>query len=254
MNKHKTTKECRDLTGIETTDLVKLCKNGDVDYYIVPESKNKYRINIDSLMEYLSNNNVPSGAFRNIKLGTYTLIGEYDHQYAINNDTGEVVNFDNGRILTPKPNRKEDNHNGKVYYQVFLMKNGTKIPKLVHRLALEAGLLPNNRGCDNVHHINGKTEDNRSSNLLPTFSGKEHNTLDKLRKDKTKKKEYMRMVKEIKKLNSEELFKIPHPDYPSDEHINYFMFLNKKGYQAYKQGKVIPLDSIRRESMEKVER
>ena len=64
----------------------------------------------------------------------------------------------------------------------------------------------------------------------------------------------MRMVKEIKKLNSEEWFKIPHPDYPSDENTNYFMFLSKKGYTAYKQGKEIPLDSIRCESMEKVER
>lgn len=66
MNKYKTTKECRDLTGIETPDLVKLCKDGNVDYYTVPESKYKYRINIDSLMECLNNNNVPSGAFRNL--------------------------------------------------------------------------------------------------------------------------------------------------------------------------------------------
>lgn len=252
MNKYKTTKECRDLTGIETPDLVKLCKDGNVDYYTVPESKYKYRINVDSLMQYLNNNNVPSGAFRNITLGTYTLVGGYDHQYAINNDTGEIVNFDNGRILTPSPNRTEDNHNGKVYYQVALMKDGKRILKLIHRLELEAGLLPNNRGCDNVHHINGKSEDNRPSNLLPTFSGEEHSTLDRLRKDKTKKKEYMRMIKEIKKLNSEELFKIPHPDYPSDEHTNYFMLLNKKGYQTYKQGKEIPLDSIRCESMETI--
>lgn len=254
MNKYKTTKECRDLTGVEAPDLIKLCKGSNVDYYVVPESKYKYRINIDSLMVYLNNNNVPSGAFRNIKLGTYTLIGGYDYQYAVNNDTGEAVNFNNGRILTLSPNRTEDNHNGKVYFQVFLMKDGKKIPKLAHRLLLEAGLLPNNRNCDNVHHIDGNTANNRPSNLLPTFSGTEHNTLDRLRRDKTKRKEYMRMVNEIRKLNSEERFKIPHPDYPSDEHTNYFMFLNKKGYQAYKQGKAIPLDSIRCESTEKVER
>lgn len=249
MKKYKTTKECRNLTGIETPDLVKLCKDGNVDYYTVPESKYKYRINIDSLMEYINNNDVPKGAFRNIPMGTYTLVNGYDHKYAINNETGEVVNFDNGGVLTPSPNKVD----GNVYYQVFPVKDGKRQSKLVHRFIMEAGLLPNNRGCDNVHHINGKTEDNRPSNLLPTFSGEEHNTLDRLRKDKTKKKEYMRMVKEIKRLNSEEWFKIPHPDYLSDENTNYFMFLNKKGYTAYKQGKEIPLDSIRCESMEKVE-
>ena len=248
MDNYKTTKECRALTGIETPDLVKLCKEGSVDYYIVPKSKYKYRINVDSLTEYMKHTDVPIGAFRNIKIGTYTLVSGYDHKYAINNDTGEVVNFDNGGVLTPSPNKAD----GNIYYQVSPIKDGERQPKLVHRFILEAGLLPNNRGCDNVHHINGKAEDNRPSNLLPTFSGKEHSTLDKLRKDKTKKKEYMRMVKEIKKLNSEEWFKIPHPDYPSDEHTNYFMFLNKKGYQAYKQGKEIRLDSIRCESMETI--
>lgn len=58
------------------------------------------------------------------------------------------------------------------------------------------------------------------------------------------------MLKRIKKLNGEEWFKILHPDYKSDEQTNYYMFLSKKGYQAYKQGKGIPLDSIKCESAE----
>ena len=56
------------------------------------------------------------------------------------------------------------------------------------------------------------------------------------------------------KLNKEEWVKIPHPDYQSDGYADYFMFLSKKGYQAYKQGKEIPLDSIRCETVERIER
>lgn len=252
MGEYKTTKECRNLTGIKAPTLIKFCKDGNVDYYLVPTSKYKYRINIDSLLKYMDDNNIPMGAFNDIKLGTYTLIGGYDYQYAMNNDTGDVVNFDNKRILTPYPNTTEKGHKGIPYYQVSLTKNGKRVPKLVHRLAMEAGVLPNNRNCDSVHHIDGRPENNRPSNLLPTFSGYEHDTLDKLRKDKTKKREYMRMVKKIKELNSEELFKIPHPDYQPDEHNHYYMLLNKKGYSAYMQGKEIPLDCIRRESVETV--
>ena len=252
MDLYKTTKECRNLTGIKIQNLVEFCKNNNVDYYFKPTSRDKYRININSLLKYIEDNNIPMGAFNNIKPGTYTLIGGYAHQYAANNDTGDIVDFDYKKKLTPSPNGNKEGHNGKPYYQVTLIKNGKRIFKLVHRLIMEAGILPNNRNCDNVHHINGNPEDNRPANLLPVFSGDEHDTLEKLRKDKTKKREYKKMVKRIRELNSEELFKIPHPDYPSDEYNHYFMLLNKKGYLAYKQGKEIPLDCIRRESVETV--
>ncbi len=183
-----------------------------------------------------------------IKAGTYTLVSGYDCRYAVNNDTGEAVNLDFGGVLTATPNKK-----GKCYYQIFPYKDGKRQPKLIHRFILEAGLLPNNRRCDSVHHINGQTDDNRPSNLLPVFSGREHKLLDKIRKDPSKEREYIKMIKKIRELNKEELFKIPHPDYKSDEHYNYYMFLTKDGYTAYSQGKDIPLNCIRRESAEKVE-
>lgn len=246
---YKKTNEIKDLTGIDTPDLVKLCKNGCIDYYIDKTSKHKYRINFDSLQDYLKTNKVPTGAYRNIEAGTYALLFNYDYQYAANTITGEIVNFDNGGVLTPSPNRNEDD--GTVYYQVYPIKGGKRQAKLVHQLIMEAGILPNNRGCDNVHHIDGDASNNRPGNLLPTFSGTEHKTLDRLR-DSGDKKEYMKMIKKIRKLNAEKLFVIPHPDYQSDKNNKYFMWITPKGFNAYKSGKEIPLDCIRREAVEKV--
>lgn len=248
---YKRTNEIRKLTGIATIDLVKLCHKGYVNYYIEKKSKHKYRIDFDSLQEYLKTNKVPTGAFRNIAIGTYALLGGYDHPYAVNTETGEVVNFDNGGILKPKPNRREDD--GKAYYQVFPMKNGKRQAKLVHRLILESGILPNKRGCDQVHHINGDSSDNRPVNLLPTFGDGEHNKLDYYRKNKSRK-DYKKLIAEIRKLNSEETFEIPHPDWQSDECNTYIMVLNKKGYQEYCKSGNIPLDTIRGEIVRQPEK
>lgn len=243
-SKYLTTAECRKQTGIMPKLLRKLCTNGFVDF-ITTNNRDKYRINIESLYEYINCNDVPVGAYGYIKPGNYAISTEYDLQYATNIDTGEIVDFSNGKILTQSPNAPE-NGDRKVYYQVFLMKDGVKTPVLAHRF--NGRILPNNRNCDEFHHINGNSKDNRPKNLLPVQSGEEHRKCDKLRKENPM--EYKKLISSIKKLNNGKYYKIPHPDYKDNEHFTYSLWLTEEGYKCYKQNEELLPEHILSECVE----
>lgn len=236
---YKTAKECSEAVGLTKRTISKWCQDGKLDWFT---EGNRHMINLDSLMDYMMRNNIrPRRKIGDVPPGDYALLAGYDYQYAIHKKTGTVVNLDYGNILTPQSITKKDCS----LQQVTLRKNGKREGKLVHRLYLEAGLLPNRRGCNQVHHIDGNETNNKRSNLLPVFGGAEHRALDNARKNKSKK-DYRLMINNIKKLNREKLYKIPHPDYEPDEHHIYYMWVTMPGKKAYDAGAEIPMDSIRR--------
>ena len=181
----------------------------------------------------------------------FRLIKGYDDRYAASKN--QIVNFTNGRSLEISHPRKDG------YVVVYLQKNGKSIPVYAHTLTADLF-------CENkrkvlfprvkweTHHIDvgfNHRKDMHPDKLLPVTEA-EHKELHRLWNN-GREKEYMQMVKRIKRINNEEWFKIPHPDYSSDKKIIYYMFVTKKGYLAYKKGKAIPIDTIRCESAEATE-
>lgn len=191
----------------------------------------------------------------------------YDFRYFAT-DKGRIVNVTTGEELINNP-RESDG-----YIQLTIMKDGTETYEYLHRLILAAccplkldkeysstaELLEDSRY--EIHHIHigrsGKLR-NTPDDLLLTDNhiiyyedGLEYTQHKKLHKlwDEGRKKEYWEMVREIKKRNTRELFKIPHPDYESDEKFSYYLWVDSKGKKAYDSGKDIPLKSIFRESAE----
>lgn len=133
--------------------------------------------------------------------------------------------------------------------QVKVIKNGKPVPRSVHGLITST--FPNVCKRNQIHHINGNSTDNRPCNLVRVFGGdlgKEHNQLHSLMK--SNQKEYKKMIKQIRKENSQKLYQIPHLDFEDDDMFNYFMYVTAKGYKAYKAGQEVPLDTIIRESAE----
>ena len=174
----------------------------------------------------------------------YPLFG-YDCKYFVSNKL-RVINCSNGQILTPQPH-KDNKGNETGYKQVTLRKHGENKPEKLHRLVGKTQC-PNVLGKDIFHHIKiCFPSDDKASNLLPVWKS-QHDELHKLLREK-KTAEYKEMIKYIKKENKQ-LYKIPHLDYASNEHYNYFMFVTYGGYLAYKADKELPLNSIVRESAE----
>lgn len=191
----------------------------------------------------------------------------YDFRYFAT-DKGRIINVTTGEELINNP-RESDG-----YIQLTIMKDGTETYEYLHRLILAAccplkldkkygstaELLEDSRY--EVHHIHigrsGKLK-NTPDDLLLTDNhviyyedGQEYTQHKKLHKlwDEGRKKEYWEMVREIKKRNTRELFKIPHPDFESDKKFSYYLWVDSKGKKAYDSGKDIPLTSIFRESAE----
>lgn len=191
----------------------------------------------------------------------------YDFRYFAT-DKGRIVNVTTGEELINTP-RESDG-----YIQLTIMKNGTEKSEYLHRLILAAccplkldkkysstaELLEDTRY--KVHHIHigksGKLRNTPNDLLLTDDSikyyedGQEYTQHQKLHKlwDEGKKKEYWQMVRDIKKSNERELFKIPHPDFESDEHFSYFLWVDTKGKKAFDKGKEIPITSVFKESVE----
>ncbi len=247
-----TTTEMFTATGVCSHKLNKWIENG----YIQPKAKNdkgKTLISVFDVIKYktshpIKNRNIVWDGIIPQKDEDFRLIEGYDDRYAASKK--RIVNFTSGKELEIDHERKDG------YIVVYLQKDGVSIPKYAHTITCELfcankrkALLPNVRW--ETHHDNIGIEHRKDINpddLTPVTDG-EHIELHRLW-NAGKTKEYWRMLKRIKKLNGEEWFKILHPDYKSDEQTNYYMFLSKKGYQAYKQGKGIPLDSIKCESAE----
>ena len=229
-------KECAEVVSRSGVYICNLCRQGKVDCY--KDGRGYYRVNINSLNNYIFRKTYPEATKPWIS-GTFTVLEGYDYRYAVNNDTGEIVNLDFRNILTPSPNKEKY-----PYYQVMLVKNGKPSFVLVSKIVADA-LLPNKRGCNEVHHIDGNTENNKPDNLLHTFKGYEHDTLDKLRKDPSKKREYMQMVRKIQKLNSEGVYKVLDPEFDQSGNYYYYLYLTKKGYRNFKAEKPIdPKDIV----------
>ena len=253
-DKMLTTSEIHLETEVCPRTLNKWLENG----YIQPKGQNDKGKNLISLLDVIKYETSHPIKNRDLvwdeiipqKGEDFRLIEGYDDRYAASRN--RIVNFTSGRVLgTDHP--REDG-----YVVVYLQKDGDSKPIYAHCLTAEMfcpnkrkKLFPNLKW--EMHHIEIGFEHRKDINpdkLLPVMN-EEHDELHRLWNN-GKITEYWKMIESIKKQNNEEWFKIPHPDYKSDEYSNYFIILNEKGYLAYKSGKEIPLDSIRCESMETV--
>lgn len=179
----------------------------------------------------------------------YPLFG-YDCKYFISNKC-RVINCSNGQVLTPA-HQRDSKGKETGYKQVWLMKDGQAKMEFLHRLVGKTQC-KNVLGKYDFHHIKKQIPSNdNASNLLPVWKY-QHNELHQLLK-KGKEKEYKEMVKSIKKENSQKIYKIPHPDYKSDDKYKYYLFVTAEGNIAYKSSKEIPFNCIVRESAELTER
>lgn len=191
----------------------------------------------------------------------------YDFRYFITNK-GRLFNVTTGKELINNP-RETDG-----YIQLLIKKDGKEDDEYLHRLVAAAFCPIREMEKYNsiaeflektdfeVHHIHigikGKLKNTpdcliwTNPNIKFFENGKEltqHQMLHKLWND-NRKKEYWQMVRQIRKDNARELYKIPHPDYTENKNFRFYMFLDKKGKRAYDKGKDIPLDSIFGESAE----
>ena len=239
------TTECNKKTGILTRKIRELCNDGKIEFY--KDKSGKLWINEKSLDLFLKNNSsIRQGAYGKIKphhKKSYFLIHGYDYMYATTDD-GKVVDFSTGEELSQRPNKE------KGYIQVWLMKNGKRVPKSVHSLVVKTqgdNVLEKNE----IHHIDKVKNNNKLSNLLPVWHD-EHQQLHKLLED-GKTEEYKQMIKNIRKNNRQKLYRIPHLDFESNEHFNFWMWITAEGYKLYKADKDVPFWCIAKESAERKE-
>lgn len=155
----------------------------------------------------------------------YPLFG-YDNKYFVSN-MQRVINTTNGKVLIHQPTK--DN----LYKYVRLFKNGKEKNEYLHRLIARTQC-PNALFKNEVHHITMKTPSIDKANNLLWVDRIEHVELHELLKE-NKMEEYREMIKRIKKENSQKLYKIPHPDFPSSDKHHYYLWLDAEGYKAYKK-------------------
>lgn len=252
-NNYVTSSEAYTLTKVPPKILNKWAENGYIEAIPALNNQRQKLFNICEVIKYstshpIKNRDVVWDRIEPQEDEEFKLLTGYDDRYAVSSK-GRIVNFTSGEVLEPKP--RTDG-----YICVYLQKNGVSKPQYTSNLVAKMfcpnrrlQMLPNAKW--ETHHIEIGFEHRQDTNpdkLLPVIN-EEHTELHKLWNN-GKRKEYWKMVKKIQKANKEELFKIPHPDYSSDEHTNYFMWLTKKGYTDYQIGKEIPLDCIRCESVE----
>ena len=178
----------------------------------------------------------------------YPIIG-YDCKYFISNKC-RVINATNGRLLTPQP--KVDVKGRLTGYQaVTLMQNEKPKNVSIHRLVGKTQCA-NVLNYDIFHHISQTKHNgllnNKASNILPVPNNEVHRELHRLLNKN--EKEYKKLVAKIKKDNRQRLYKIPHPDFASDDNFNYYMLLTTNGYKAYRNNQDIHFNDIAREIAE----
>lgn len=236
---------------IKRKPILKLIKENEIRAkYETGNTKIKWHINESDLIQCINQKKLLVGAYGNIPPGEYVPAYGYRCQYAVERKTGLVVDFTERCIVTPSKDER-----GYYKYKLAVMPDGYKTVPAAKFICNTLGL--NNRRCEQIHHIDGNPANNRPSNLCPAHAGKEHGTLDKMRramkKDPTNeeaREAYMAEVKRIQKLNRERHYKIPHPDYSNTDCLTYWIELNKRGYQEYKKTGNILNDCILGEIVE----
>lgn len=174
----------------------------------------------------------------------YPLFG-YDNVYFISNKA-KVINTTNGRVLTPQPHIDiKGKETG--YLTITLMQVGKAKTIFLHKLVAMTQV-DNALKKTEIHHIDCNPSNNKASNLLPVYKY-QHDELHRLL-NAEKEKEYKELVKKIKKENSQEIYKIPHPDYKEDDNFYYYMYLSKDAYKAFNKNGDIPSEGIIKESAE----
>lgn len=176
--------------------------------------------------------------------GYFPLKG-YDYMYFVTT-LGRVGNLSTGEFFDRKPTE-----NG--YIRVGLEKDGKTVLEYAHDLVARTQL-PNTRfemypyvpnGIWEVHHIHIGFEfkcQNAPEGLLWVLKS-EHLLLHRLW-DEGKKKEYWDMIEKIRKENHRRVHKIPHLDFESSDKFDYFMWVDDEGFEAYNDGKDVPITSI----------
>lgn len=233
-----------DFGCISKNAIYNLCIDSIIDCIQDKQTK-RWQINEQSLIDYLKNNDIKRegcGWIRWRQGDKFTLIRGYDYPYAFNTRTGEIANMRTGYILTPSPNKIDDNY----YLQVQPILNGIKVPRLVHKLITSE--FPNPYRRNYTHHINGNRLDNRPCNLLLVHDN-EHAKLHSLMK--TDKETYKREIARIRKENKQKLYKIPHLDWEHSDTLYYWMWVDATGYKAYINNGDVPFGSIKMEAAER---
>lgn len=235
-NEYVTVAEASQKTGYNQKQINKLKETRRIGFDHT--SDGKLLVNLKHIMQYKAAHPIKDTVWDGIDYQAgekfYMLMG-YDGKYFVS-DKGRVINASSGQVLTPQTRKKD------CYKQVTLMQNGEEKAEYLHRL-IALTQCPNVLKKDIVHHI--KLSDSaidKASNLLWVWQH-QHKELHRLLRE-NKIEEYNKMIKEIKKENKQKVFEIPHPDYKSDEHFNYFLYVNKQGYTAYKMGQDVPSECI----------
>ena len=105
-----------DFGSISKNAIYNLCIDSVIDCIQDKQTK-RWQINEQSLIDYLKNNDIKRegcGWIRWRQGDKFTLIRGYDYPYAFNTRTGEIANMRTGYILTPSPNKIDDNY----YYKL----------------------------------------------------------------------------------------------------------------------------------------
>jgi len=234
---YRTIAECAEMAEVSRTRLYnaiakKLIKNKKINGVTY--------LSINSLKTYMQNiNRSTQGGWSGLdtQCRYYPLPG-YDYLY-MTADNSDVVNMTTGLKITLSPNIENQ------YVQVWLQRNGKTVAKMLHHLIVETqGKNAYNKYY--IHHIDTDRGNNRLDNLLPVWEY-QHKRLHRLL-DKGLEKEYQKMIEEIRKENSEKLYKIPHLDFGKAGSKNRcWMYVTEQGYQLYLSGQDVPAAEVRME-------
>lgn len=238
---YATIADCFKMTGLSKSQLYRLILSDKVKYK-TPKQTDKYCINLQSLQDYIDNSEMlKRGVWGSVDTSNmyYPVVG-YDFMYATTPD-GRIFNLTSGQELKPSSNGS--------YYQVCLQKNGKRVFKFISHVILGSqGKGKNAYNKSILHHINRDHADNRLINILPVFPW-EHQHLHRLI-DTEKMEEYVEMVNKIAAENSEKLYKVPHPDFVSDNKNSYYLMITQRGYDIYVSGGEIPFAEVKMEICE----
>lgn len=241
-----TTNECTRIFGLSREWISKLCIGKKIDAY--KNVKGRWIINYDSLRTYLDNTpKAKRGNIGNIYVKQRSklhylqdsldifLLRDPDFDYINATDKeGRVFNLSTREEYTQTPDEEG-------YLCVSLLYNHKWKQFCVHQLVAQSQI-DNHLLKSEVHHIDENPLNNNVKNLI-WVTRTEHGELHRLL-NANQVEEYEKRIKEIRADNCQKLFKTKHPDMETDEHVDYYMYLTKKGYDAFKEGNQIPIDSI----------
>lgn len=205
--------ECAMRTNLTAEKIKQMCKSGEIQYE--KTSGNRWFVNIFDLERYLEKDY--PGRFKpkadgkqSVFMDFYAnwdemwkpLISahndfeifnsqrfEFDDRYWVSN-MGNIYNSKTGNLMATSPDDEK-------YVRVNLPKDGLERSVYIHRLVAYT-FCPNRHYKDYIHHINGKRNDNRATNLI-WVTREEHGECHKL--IKSDKKAYRKYINILKKDN-----------------------------------------------------